>query len=218
MTRATVLIVDDERALVEAVRFQLERADYRVVTASSGPEALATVRSASPDLVLLDINLPGLDGLEVCQALRASGFVRPIVLLTARGDEIDRVVGLEVGADDYVVKPFSSRELVARVRAHLRRERRAPAAVGGLVIDYGRREVRLDGQLVDLTVREFDLLAVLAEHRGQVLTREQLLERVWGYDYEGEARVVNVTVGRLREKIGPDRVVTVRGVGYRFEE
>ncbi|MGE0490378.1 MAG: response regulator transcription factor [Vulcanimicrobiota bacterium] len=222
MQRATVLVVDDEQALVEAVRFQLEKAGYLVWSADTGPKALELVRNSPPELILLDINLPGLDGLEVCQALRADGYSQPILLLSARDEEIDRVVGLEVGADDYLTKPFSSRELVARVKAHLRRERRrgetSLLVSQGLKVDLGRRETVLAGQPLELSPREFDLLVVLMRHRGQVLSREQLLEKVWGYDYEGEARVVNVTVGRLRDKLTIDRITTVRGVGYRFEE
>lgn len=231
MTRATVLIVDDEISISEAVAFQLQRADYSVVSVATGEAALEAVEQSPPDLVLLDINLPGLDGLEVCQALRARGFLAPILLLTARGDEIDRVVGLEVGADDYVVKPFSSRELLARVKAHLRRERRrgpeptvessSKVTASGVAIDPAAREVTADGRLLDLSPREFDLLWVLWNHRGQVLTRDQLLEKVWGYDFEGESRVVNVTIGRLREKLevdarNPTRLLTSRGVGYRL--
>lgn len=232
MARATVLIVEDEISLSEAVAFQLERAEYGVRSVGSGEAALAAVEESPPDLILLDINLPGMDGLEVCQALRARGFVAPILLLTARGDEIDRVVGLEVGADDYVVKPFSSRELLARVKAHLRRERRRPTepassaitarvSASGVTIDPAAREVTADGRLLDLSPREFDLLWVLWNHRGQVLTRDQLLEKVWGYDFEGESRVVNVTIGRLREKLevdarNPTRLLTSRGVGYRL--
>lgn len=247
MSRAAVLIVEDEVSISEAVVFQLQRDDYATRAVGSGEAALEAVRESPPDLILLDINLPGMDGLEVCQALRAGGFVAPILLLTARGDEIDRVVGLEVGADDYLVKPFSSRELLARVKAHLRRERRRPVEAGssgssgpsevsggaaapggsarvsasGVTIDPGAREVLADGRLLDLSPREFDLLWVLWSHRGQVLTRDQLLEKVWGYDFEGESRVVNVTIGRLREKLerdarNPTRLRTSRGVGYRL--
>lgn len=218
MERGTVLLVDDELPLVEAVSFQLEKADYKVLVAHSGDEGLRLARRHGPDLILLDINLPGLDGLEVCQALRSESYNGPILLLSARDEEIDKVVGLEVGADDYVTKPFSARELVARVRAHLRRERRGTRPAGGLVLDSRARRVSLEGVPVELTPREFDLLEMFVNHPGQVLTRDQLLCRVWGYDYEGEERVVNVTVGRLREKLdSPDRIVTVRGVGYRYD-
>ncbi len=228
--RATILLVEDEVALREGISFQLERAEYAVVAVESGELALAAARAESPDLVLLDINLPGIDGLEVCQKLRAGGYNLPVLLLTARGDEIDRVVGLEVGADDYIVKPFSSRELLARIKAHLRRERRRNETsaeplpceeVPAVSLDPLQREARREGRLLDLTPREFDLLQVLITHKGQVLTREQLLEKVWGYDFEGESRVVNVTIGRLRDKLETDpshprHLLTVRGVGYRF--
>ena len=229
--RATILLVEDEVALREGICFQLERAEYSVVAVESGEAALESVKTSPPDLILLDINLPGIDGLEVCQKLRASEYHLPVLLLTARGDEIDRVVGLEVGADDYIVKPFSSRELLARIKAHLRRERRrgepsaealpAPEVPAPVTLDPLQREARKDGELLDLTPREFDLLNVLISHKGQVLTREQLLEKVWGYDFEGESRVVNVTIGRLRDKLesdpsNPRHLLTVRGVGYRF--
>ena len=217
--RGTVLVVDDEPALIEAVSFQLEKAQYEVLVARNGNDALQVARSRLPDLILLDINLPGLDGLEVCQTLRAENFTNTILLLSARGEEIDKVVGLEVGADDYVTKPFSARELVARVRAHLRRQKREEAPPRrGLSIDEKARRVFLDESEVELSPKEFDLLEMFARHSGQVLTRDQLLAQVWGYDYDGEARVVNVTVGRLRDKLGdPARITAVRGVGYRFD-
>ena len=229
--RATILLVEDELALREGICFQLERAEYSVIAVDSGEAALESVKASPPDLILLDINLPGMDGLEVCQKLRASEYHLPVLLLTARGDEIDRVVGLEVGADDYIVKPFSSRELLARIKAHLRRERRrgepsveplpTPEVPAPVTLDPLQREARKDGELLDLTPREFDLLNVLISHKGQVLTREQLLEKVWSYDFEGESRVVNVTIGRLRDKLesdpsNPRHLLTVRGVGYRF--
>lgn len=229
-SRAKILLVEDEVALREGVTFQLERAEYTVVAVESGEQALTQIPRISPDLVLLDINLPGIDGLEVCQKLRAGGYNLPVLLLTARGEEIDRVVGLEVGADDYIVKPFSSRELLARIKAHLRRERRrtessaepiATAETPAVSLDPLQREARKDGCLLDLTPREFELLQVLLAHKGQVLTRDQLLEKVWGYDFEGESKVVNVTIARLREKLESDpsqprHLLTVRGVGYRF--
>lgn len=225
MNSPLVLLVDDEPALLEAVSFQLEKACYRVITARHGEQALELALTNQPDLVLLDVNLPGLDGLEVCQTLRARDFSAPILLLTARDGEVDKIVGLEVGADDYITKPFSSRELLARVKAHIRRERRRQSSsmvleFGPINLDAQARRFWVEGHPVELTAREFDLMRTFLEHPGQALTREQLLDRVWGYDYEGEARVVNVTVGRLREKLGPhqSQLVAVRGVGYRFEE
>ena len=219
MARGTVLVVDDEPALIEAVSFQLEKAQYEVLVARNGNDALQVARSRHPDLILLDINLPGLDGLEVCQTLRAENFTNTILLLSARGEEIDKVVGLEVGADDYVPKPFSARELVARVRAHLRRQKREEAPPRrGLTIDEKARRVFLDENEIELSPKEYDLLEMFARHSGQVLTRDQLLAQIWGYDYDGEARVVNVTVGRLRDKLdNPARITAVRGIGYRFD-
>ena len=218
MARGTVLVVDDEPALIEAVSFQLEKAQYEVLVARNGNDALQVARSRHPDLILLDINLPGLDGLEVCQTLRAENFTNTILLLSARGEEIDKVVGLEVGADDYVTKPFSARELVARVRAHLRRQKREEAPRRGLTIDQKARRVFLDESEIELSPKEYDLLEMFARHSGQVLTRDQLLAQIWGYDYDGEARVVNVTVGRLRDKLdNPARITAVRGIGYAFD-
>ena len=219
MARGTVLVVDDEPALIEEVSFQLEKAQYEVLVARNGNDALQVARSRHPDLILLDINLPGLDGLEVCQTLRAENFTNTILLLSARGEEIDKVVGLEVGADDYVTKPFSARELVARVRAHLRRQKREEAPPRrGLTIDEKARRVFLDENEIELSPKEYDLLEMFARHSGQVLTRDQLLAQIWGYDYDGEARVVNVTVGRLRDKLdNPARITAVRGIGYRFD-
>ena len=219
MARGTVLVVDDEPALIEAVSFQLEKAQYEVLVARNGNDALQVARSRHPDLILLDINLPGLDGLEVCQTLRAENFTNTILLLSARGEEIDKVVGLEVGADDYVTKPFSARELVARVRAHLRRQKREEAPPRrGLTINEKALRVFLDENEIELSPKEYDLLEMFARHSGQVLTRDQLLAQIWGYDYDGEARVVNVTVGRLRDKLdNPARITAVRGIGYRFD-
>jgi DNA-binding response OmpR family regulator len=224
----TVLIVDDEANLVDLVKGYLEHEGFAVATAPDGPSGVEAARSLSPDVVVLDLMLPGFDGFEVCRRLRQ--FTDAYVLmLTARGEEIDRIVGLEVGADDYLTKPFSPRELVARIKAMLRRPRTAPNAptdeaaprrVGPLNIDQTRHEVELDGQPVALTPREFALLATLAEKPGRVFTRAQLLERVWGTEYYDE-HVVDVHVGNLRHKLaenpaGPALVETVRGVGYRF--
>ncbi len=176
-----------------------------------------------PDLVLLDVMLPGQDGFEVCRTLRGRGFANPVLLLTARAEEIDSVLGLELGADDYITKPFRHRELLARVRAHLRRGRRVETPrAGGLELVTDRREAFLEGKRLDLTPREYQLLQYFVEHARKALSRERILEAVWGYDYDGEARVVNVTIQRLRDKLEadpalPQRIVTVRGVGYMFE-
>ena len=230
-----VLVVEDEPTLLETLEYNLKRQGYDVRTAADGLLALETARRERPDLVLLDIMLPGLDGIEVCRILRRESSV-PILMLTARADEVDKVVGLEMGADDYVTKPFSMRELLARVKALLRRERllreeiQAEAGPQGakrlsfddLVIDQARREVERAGRPLHLKPKEYELLLFLARHRGQALSREQILEAVWGWDYVGGARTVDVHISWLREKIERDpaqpiRLVTVRGIGYRFD-
>jgi DNA-binding response OmpR family regulator len=228
MMSAKILIVDDEPAIIDMLSYNLRRGNYQVVVAWDGEEALQKARLERPDLIILDLMLPRLDGLEVCRTLRRERDV-PIIMLTARDDEIDRVVGLELGADDYVVKPFSMRELIARVKSVLRRTAPRPPDslirlihAGTLRIDPARREATLSGQALDLTTLEFDLLRFLADHAGQVLSREQLLEGVWGYDYYGDLRVVDAAVKRLRTKLRDARpddelIVTVRGVGYKLE-
>jgi two-component system response regulator MtrA len=220
---ATILVVEDDASLREVTRLGLQRDGFTVLTAGDGREGLGLFRSRHPDLVLLDVMLPGLDGLEVCRAIRAESAV-PVVMLTARSDTVDVVVGLESGADDYVVKPFDMAELVARVRAALRRATQlGPAEVvnlGPLRIDLAAHRVDREGDEVAVTPTEFRLLVELARRPGQVFTREMLLERVWGYGYLGDSRLVDVAVQRLRSKIeldpaSPGLIVTVRGVGYR---
>jgi DNA-binding response OmpR family regulator len=239
-----ILVVDDEAILVEAIAYNLEQAGYRVVTAADGSSALDAARSEIPDLIILDVMLPGMDGLEVCRQLRreSATATTPIVMLTAKSDEIDKVVGLEVGADDYVTKPFARRELLARVRALLRRseyphpgeehlgaqeavEAVRPASrdlvAGPLRIDLAGRRVNCRGQDLELQPKQFELLAYLVRNRGTVLTRDQLLHNVWGYDYAGDTRTVDVHVRWLREKLekdpaNPKLIQTVRGVGYVF--
>jgi len=230
-----VLVVEDEPTLLETLEYNLGRQGYAVWTAADGPTALKVAREERPDLILLDIMLPGLDGFEVCRILRQEMNV-PILMLTARDNEVDKVVGLEVGADDYMTKPFSMRELLARVKALLRRVRltreemaaEGEAAVGDvltfgdLTLNLNRNEVLRGGETLPLRPREYDLLVFLARNRGIVLSRDLILERVWGWDYRGGSRTVDVHVRWLREKIEPDpadpvRIVTVRGVGYRFE-
>ena len=222
-----VLIVEDERDIRDLVLFHLEREGFQVSSASSGEEALRQVRHASPDLVLLDLMLPAMGGLEVCRKLRQdpATVALPIVMLTAKGDEVDRVLGLELGADDYIVKPFSPKELLARVRAVLRRAKPAPGAaaiaIGALAIDPGTRTVTVQGAPLTLTHKEFELLGALADAQGRVLSREFLLDRVWGYSRAGEieSRTVDVHVRRLRVKLGPEgrRILTVKSVGYRLD-
>ena len=230
-----ILIVEDDATLLDTLEYNLTAEGYRVLTAVDGREAIQKARDEKPDLVLLDVMLPGLDGLEVCRILRREMSV-PILMLTARTDEVDRVVGLEVGADDYLTKPFSMRELLARVKALLRRVRlireemvaeqaeagSEPLRFGDLSIDPDRREVLWRGNVLHLKPKEYELLVFLARHRGMPLTRDLLLERVWGWDYGGGSRTVDVHVRWLREKIeadpaNPERIVTVRGVGYCFE-
>ncbi|MDI7247985.1 MAG: response regulator transcription factor [Bacillota bacterium] len=228
-----VLVVDDEAPILELVRFNLEKEGFSVLTATDGEEGLERARSESPDLVILDLMLPGIDGIEVCRQLRRETSV-PVLMLTAKTEEFDRVLGLSVGADDYVTKPFSPRELVARVKALLRRremdleETKARDAsgrihVGDLVIDTARFEVEVRGARTELTPKEFELLRVLVANRGKVLTRDFLLEKAWGYEYGGDTRTVDVHVRRLRQKIEeddsrPTYIQTVHGVGYRFRE
>ncbi|MGD8791248.1 MAG: response regulator transcription factor [Anaerolineae bacterium] len=224
---ARILIVDDEPPIVDVLEYNLQRANYEVIVARDGEQALAKARREQPDLIILDLMLPRLDGLEVCRALRRERDV-PIIMLTARDAEVDRVVGLELGADDYVVKPFSVRELMARVKNVLRRaaprpveQDRPSVRAGDLVVDPVRYEAAWLDRALDLTTLEFDLLYTLARHAGQVLSREQLIQQVWGYDYYGDLRVVDAAIKRLRAKlrqVAPDRdlVVTVRGVGYKL--
>ncbi|MGE5484135.1 MAG: response regulator [Ignavibacteriales bacterium] len=221
-----VMIVDDEASIVRLVSFNLQKEGYTVLEASDGNEALSLMGSGDPDLVLLDVMLPGMNGLDVFRAIRSQGKNTPVIFLTARGSEVDKVVGLELGADDYVVKPFSPRELMARVRAVLRRNSAPPQetlSYNGLTIDRGARTVEMDGAEISLTAREFDLLVFMAQNPGRVFTREHLLDRVWGYEYVGDTRIVDVHISHLREKIekGPGNrcfITTVRGVGYRFGE
>jgi DNA-binding response OmpR family regulator len=221
-----VLVVEDELSIAELVRVYLERDGYAVVWARSGEEALAEIGRHPVRLVVLDIGLPGIDGFEVCRRLRSRTAV-PIVILSARDDEVDRVAGLEAGADDYVVKPFSPRELVARVKAVLRRTDGASSAVpsgdegvlaaAGVALDHGAREVSVDGERVEVTAREFDLLAVLLANVGRVLGRDRLLELAWGIDFAAGTRTVDVHVAQLRRKLGrPDLIETVRGAGYKL--
>ena len=229
MTRQTVLVVDDEEAIAEAVRARLESEGYQVLVAADGPEAIETAAIAHPDLVVLDLMLPGMDGLEVCKEIQREQWV-PVLMLTARTEEADKVAGFAVGADDYLTKPFSLRELAIRVKAILRRVERIrassvaePIVQGPLVVDASRRRVTVDGKDVGLTPLEFEILLTLARDPGVVFTREQLMDRVWGYrDYAG-GRVVDSHVARIRRKLGEDGVEprfirTVHGVGYAFQE
>lgn len=226
MPKQKILVIDDEKSILNLVSAYLRPEGYEVYTATDGPSGLKAARAYKPDLVVLDIMLPGMDGIEVLSRLRRESDAY-VIMLTAKTEETDKIVGLSVGADDYVTKPFSPRELVARIKAALRRlQTSGGAALNGNVmtflhvrIDTRSRRVWVEDQEVELTAIEFDLLKTLAEHRGMVLTREQLLEKVWGHDYFGEIRVVDVHIGHIRQKLGSeDYITTVRGVGYRFED
>lgn len=218
-----VLLIEDEEEIAELLRMAFEREGFRFVHASSGESGLEQLRDRDARAVLLDVGLPGIDGFEVCRRIRSNSDV-PVIMLTARDTEIDTIVGLEIGADDYVTKPFSVRELVARTKAVLRRSEEAPVQcsiidIAGFSIDGGRREVtNPSGAVVRPTAREFDLLWYLAEHSGLVLSRAQILEAVWGYDYFGETRTIDVHVRQLRKKLGGIPIETVWGVGYRIDE
>ena len=227
---AKILVVDDEASIVTMLAYNLKKEGYDVVTAEDGEVALEKFESEKPDLLLLDIMMPKMDGYEVCRKIREKSNV-PIIMLTARADEVDKVVGLEMGADDYVTKPFGNRELIARVKANLRRSDIAPVTnnekdgnnqvYGDLNIDFDRYEVTKRGEVINLTLREFELLTFLATQTPTIFTIENLLEKVWGYEYFGDVRAVDVTIRRLREKIEddpskPKYIVTKRGVGYYF--
>ena len=241
MTGYKVLVVEDEPSLIDTLEYSLQRQGYDVLIATDGHNAIDVARAEQPDLILLDVMLPGLDGFEVCRVLRRE-MNAPILMLTARAEEIDKIVGLEMGADDYLTKPFSMRELMARVKALLRRVRMDREELTGndnnasdpenrsgerfnfatLIIDVDRREVTYENRVIHLKPKEYELLVFFARNRGIVLSRDKILERVWGWDYDGGSRTVDVHVRWLREKIEPDpanphRIVTVRGVGYRFE-
>jgi DNA-binding response OmpR family regulator len=227
--RRKILVVEDDRTLRQALTFNLSREGYEPVTAGDGENAMAIARAQRLDLILLDVMLPGMSGVEVLRTLRREGVDTPVIILSAKGDEIDRVVGLKVGADDYVPKPFSRPELLARIEAVLRRNRRqasdaeVPAEtlrVGPIEIDRERHELRIAGKGVHVTTKEFELLSYLADHPGRIFTRDQLLTRIWGYDYIGDGRTVDVHVSWLRSKLreadGHNYFRTVRGVGYAF--
>ena len=221
MERGTVLVVDDEPNIADLVDLYLAREGFRVLKAATGAAGLDAVRDQRPRLVVLDVGLPDIDGLEVCKRLRQTSQI-PVIFLTARDGEVDRVLGLELGGDDYLTKPFSPAELVARVKAVLRRVDGGAAPevlqVGRATIDTGRREVRVDDDPVEFTTKEFDLLRFLAERSGLALSRQQILDGVWGFDWFGDARTVDVHIAQVRKKLGDAAtIVTVRGVGYRLE-
>ncbi len=230
-----ILIVEDDSTLLSVLKYNLTKEGYQVVTAVDGSQALEVAREAKPDLIILDLMLPNIDGLEVCRILRKE-MTTPILMLTARVEEVDKIVGLELGADDYMTKPFSTRELLARVRAMLRRTEMLKQEAGKsdsvtseiirsakIEIDLSRHTARSDGTTLELTPKEFDLLAFLIRNKEQVFSREALLEKVWGYDYPGDTRTVDVHIRWLRQKIesdpnNPKHLLTIRGVGYKFED
>jgi DNA-binding response OmpR family regulator len=221
MDRGTVLVVDDEPNIADLVDLYLAREGYRVLKASTGRGGLDAIRDHRPRLVVLDVGLPDMDGLEVCKQLRQTSQI-PVIFLTARDGEVDRVLGLELGGDDYLTKPFSPAELVARVKAVLRRvDGSAPPEVvqaGSAVVDTARREVRIDEEPVEFTTKEFDLFRFLAERPGLALSRQQILDGVWGFDWYGDARTVDVHIAQVRKKLGDaTTITTVRGIGYRLE-
>jgi len=224
MPQKKVLVIDDEEKILNLVASYLERDGYEVAMAKDGHTGLEKARSLNPDVIVLDIMLPGMDGLDVLTEIRRDSPVY-VIMLTAKAEETDKIVGLSLGADDYLTKPFSPRELSARVKAALRRlklsDQQMPRdilAFQDIEIDLGSRIVRVAGHEIELTTMEFDLLAAMAEYPGMVMSREQLLEKVWGHDYYGELRVVDVHIGHIRQKLGPEQFIsTIRGVGYRFE-
>lgn len=233
--KTKVLVVDDEHSIVTLLKYNLEQAGYEVITAMDGEEGRQLAVQESPDIILLDLMLPKMDGMEVCKQLRQERIMTPILMLTAKDEELDKILGLELGADDYMVKPFSPREVIARVKAILRRTYLQADAVdpspkedslitiGKITIFPGKYEAFIDGNLLELTLKEFELLHYLAQNKGNVLTRDQLLSAVWNYDFAGDTRIVDVHISHLREKIEKDTrkpayIKTIRGLGYKLEE
>ncbi|OZM57947.1 DNA-binding response regulator [Lottiidibacillus patelloidae] len=230
-----IMVVDDEISIVTLLEFNLEKAGFQVITANDGKEAVQIIENENPDLIVLDLMLPGMDGIEVCKHLRQKQITTPILMLTAKDDEFDKILGLELGADDYMTKPFSPREVVARIKAILRRvniisekaepvleEKEGKLSFGDVEIYPNHFEVFVRGQLLEFTPKEFELLTYLTKHKGQLLTRDQLLQSVWNYDYAGDTRIVDVHISRLREKIEentkkPVYIKTIRGLGYKLE-
>ncbi|GCD12699.1 response regulator transcription factor [Clostridium tagluense] len=227
MAGEKILVVDDEEHIQELIRFNLEKSGYKVICAGDGIEAIKLVKEQLPQLMLLDLMLPGMDGLDVCKEIRKDSSMAnmPIIMITAKGEEIDKIIGLELGADDYITKPFSVRELVARIKAILRRTNMQLVEktfnIGNLAIDFGKHEVIKSESKIDLTLKEFELLEILIKNKGRVMTRDFLLDKIWGYEYLGETRTVDVHIRHLRQKIeeddkNPAYIQTIRGIGYRF--
>jgi len=227
MAEEKILIVDDEEHIQELIKFNLENSGYKVLCAGNGNEAVKIAKAEIPNLILLDLMLPGMDGYDVCKEIRRDNEISnmPIIMITAKGEELDKILGLELGADDYITKPFSVRELLARVKAVLRRTAIQPLdksfRFGNITVDFDKHEAIRDGKKIDLTLKEFELLEILIKNRGRVMTRDHLLDKVWGYEYIGETRTVDVHIRHLRQKVEendktPQYIETVRGIGYRF--
>ena len=227
MAEEKILVVDDEEHIQELIKFNLEKSGYKVICADNGIDAIKIAKEQLPQIMLLDIMLPGMDGLDVCKEIRKDSNMSnmPIIMITAKGEEIDKIIGLELGADDYITKPFSVRELVARIKAILRRSNlplvEKTFNVGNIVIDFGKHEVIKSDTKIDLTLKEFELLQMLIKNKGRVMTRDFLLDKIWGYEYVGETRTVDVHIRHLRQKIedddkNPVYIQTIRGIGYRF--
>lgn len=230
MASEKILIVDDEPNILELLKFNLENNGFKVIKALNGEQALELIKLEKPDLILLDVMLPGIDGYELCKILRRKTDTSeiPIILITAKNEEIDKILGLEIGADDYITKPFSVRELIARVKAVLRRVEKKEKGentirISDICIEVDKFEVTVDGRKIDLTPKEFELLKLFAQNPGRVFSRDYLLEKIWGYDYLGDTRTVDVHIRHLRQKLGdeqdePKYIKTVRGIGYKFKE
>lgn len=228
MAEEKILVVDDEDHIVELISYNLINSGYKVITANNGIDAVKLAKEENPRLMLLDLMIPGLDGYDVCKAIRSDNDTKDIsvIMLTAKGEELDKILGLELGADDYMTKPFSIRELLARIKAVLRRAKSLGGSdeifkTNGILINFERREVLISDKKIDLTLKEFELLEILVKNRGKILTRETLLDKIWGYEYVGETRTVDVHIRYLRKKIevddkNPKFIETIRGVGYRF--
>ena len=227
MAEEKILVVDDEEHIQELIRFNLEKSGYKVICADNGIDAIKLAKDQLPQLMLLDLMLPGMDGLDVCKEIRKDSNLSnmPIIMITAKGEEIDKIIGLELGADDYITKPFSVRELVARIKAILRRTTMQVVEktfkIGNLAIDFSKHEVIKGESKIDLTLKEFELLEILIKNKGRVMTRDFLLDKIWGYEYVGETRTVDVHIRHLRQKIeeddkNPVYIQTIRGIGYRF--
>ncbi len=227
MSEERILVVDDEEHIVELIKFNLENSGYKVLTCGNGVDAVKLAKVQKPELILLDIMLPGMDGYDVCKEIRRDVEIAstPIIMLTAKSEELDKILGLELGADDYITKPFSVRELLARVKAVLRRRNASPIEklykFSDLAIDFEKHDVTRDGKKVELTLKEFELLEILIKNKGRVMTRDFLLDKIWGYEYIGETRTVDVHIRHLRQKLekddkNPQYIETIRGIGYRF--